>query len=200
MADLTVYKIGGSLLDLPVLASLLRDLIDRCAPSQVLFVSGGGTPADAVRLWDRQHQLGERRSHDLALKAMDLSRYLLCELLPCLRPVRSLAQIQRAADDQVPAVLCADCFLKSAEAQGHSPLERSWHVTSDSIAAWTARLAGAREFVLVKSTPLPAGISQHEAAAAGLVDAAFPQVASGMPRLGWLNAREQPAVVIPWPQ
>lgn len=195
---MTIYKIGGSLLDLPGLTETLRQVLTRHAGSPALLVPGGGTPANAVRDWDRVHELRDEPAHDLALAAMDLSGLLLATLVPELRLVRSVQQVQMAADDGVTGLLCADCFLKSAEAQGHEPLERSWRVTSDSIAAWTARVVGADELVLVKSTSLPVGLSLSEAARSGFVDEAFPEVAQPLNHIGWINARRQPIVVEPW--
>lgn len=195
---MTIYKIGGSLLDLPGLAEVINRLLARHAHSPAMLVAGGGTAAEAVRIWDQAHRLGDDAAHDLALAAMDLTSLLLAQLLPRLRPVRSVPQVRMAADDGVVGLLCADCFVKSAEAQGHAPLEHSWRVTSDSIAAWTARVVGAAELVLVKSVPLPVGISLADAARAGLVDDAFPDLAQGLPAVGWVNARSQPIVAEPW--
>ena len=68
-----IYKVGGSLLELPDLPRRLQDVVrpDVCP----LFVIGGGRTADLVREWDRLHQLGEERSHGLALKAMQLNEF-----------------------------------------------------------------------------------------------------------------------------
>jgi aspartokinase-like uncharacterized kinase len=193
-----IYKIGGSLLDLPGLADVIRELLSRQPGSPALFVAGGGAAADAVRVWDRAHRLGNDVAHDLALAAMDFTSLLLARLAPELRSVRSLQQVRMAADDRVPGLLCADCFVSSVEAHGHVPLERSWRVTSDSIAAWVARVIDAAELVLVKSVPLPAGMSLAEAAHAGLVDEAFPELAGKLPAVAWINARSTPIVVQRW--
>lgn len=196
---MTVYKIGGSLLDLPGLTAVIRQLIARRPESPALLVAGGGAAAEAVRVWDNAHRLGDETAHDLALAAMDLTSLLLAKLVPELRPVRSVQQVRMAAADGVPGLLCTDCFVKSAEGQGHLPIDRSWRVTSDSIAAWTAQIVCAAELVLVKSVPLPPGLSLADAARAGLVDEAFPEMARNLPLLGWLNARSQPRVVETWP-
>jgi aspartokinase-like uncharacterized kinase len=195
---MTVYKIGGSLLEQPELTDVLRRLLDRNPRSPMLFVAGGGAAADAVRAWDRVHQLGDESAHDLALAAMDLTSLLLARLVPAFRPVRSVQQVRMAAADGEPGLLCADCFIKSAEAQGHPRLERSWRITSDSIAAWAALVLGATELVLVKSVPWPVGLTLAEAAQVGLVDEAFPTVAAKLPAIGWVNARVQPVVGESW--
>ncbi len=193
-----IYKLGGSLLDLPGLAEVINGLLALRPRSPALLVAGGGAAAEAVRAWDKVHHLGDDVAHDLALAAMDLTSLLLARLVPKLRLVPSVQQVRMAADDGVVGLLCADCFVKSAEAQGHSPLERSWRVTSDSIAAWTARVVGADELVLVKSIPMPIGISLADAAQAALVDEAFPALAQELPAIGWVNARSQPIVTESW--
>ncbi|MBI3860387.1 MAG: hypothetical protein HY290_00675, partial [Planctomycetia bacterium] len=203
MCDSTVpatilCKIGGSLLDLPGLASVISGILCRNAPSPTLIVPGGGAAADAVRTWDTVHGLADEAAHELALAAMDLTGDLLAKLVPGMRQVCSIQQAQRAASDGVTGLLCAGCFVNSAEAQGHPPLERSWRVTSDSIAAWTAQVLGGASLILVKSVSLPPGITLADAAQIGLVDEAFPQLAQRLPLIGWINARGPSPAVETW--
>ncbi|MBN9120193.1 MAG: hypothetical protein J0I06_13690, partial [Planctomycetes bacterium] len=72
-----VVKVGGSLFDHPKLGPGLRRYVESFAPAEVLLVAGGGPAADAVREWDRVHELGEEASHWLALQALDVTRALL---------------------------------------------------------------------------------------------------------------------------
>jgi aspartokinase-like uncharacterized kinase len=198
MLPLTVYKIGGSLLDLPELPAVIRNVLAQRANHAALLVAGGGDAADLVREWDRLHSLGEEASHELALAAMDLSSALLSRLVPGLREVRSVHQVRAAASDNVVGLLCAGCFIKSAQTQGHAPLEHSWRITSDSIAAWTARVVAPAELVLLKSVPLPSGIALPDAARDGLVDEAFPEIAADLPTIGWVNARAARPMIERW--
>ena len=55
-----VYKIGGSLLDLPDLARRVELIVSPQSDGRPLFVVGGGPTANIVREWDRVHQLGRR--------------------------------------------------------------------------------------------------------------------------------------------
>jgi aspartokinase-like uncharacterized kinase len=180
------------------LPAVIRDVLAQRPRHAALFVAGGGAAADLVRAWDRLHSLGEETSHELALAAMDLNAALLSRLVPALREVRSVHQVRAAADDNVIGLLCTDCFIKSAQAQGHAPLEHSWRITSDSIAAWTARVLAPAELVLFKSAPLPRGISLPDAAREGLVDEAFPEVAADLPTIGWVNARAARPAIERW--
>jgi len=195
---LAVFKIGGSLFDLPDLPDVIQQVLDQRAGSVPLLVAGGGAAADLIRDWDRVHHLGEEAGHELALEAMDLTASFLARFFPEARLVRSEQQVQMAVTDGALSILCAGCFLKAAEAHGHAPLEHSWRVTSDSIAAWTAGLLAAAELVLVKSVPAPHGMTVAAAARAGLVDESFPAVAANLPAIGWVNARAARPAIETW--
>lgn len=197
-APLVVYKVGGSLLDLPGLADLIESTLAQRSGCGALLVAGGGAAADVVRDWDRRHHLGDETAHDLAIEAMGLTELLLSRLIPALRPVRNRRQLIEAVARRQTGLLCAGCFLRWGESTGFPSLMRSWRVTSDSIAAWTARLLEADELVLLKSVPVPAGRSFEEAARAGLVDLEFPRQAASLPRVSWLNARGVPTEITPW--
>jgi len=193
-----VYKVGGSLLDVPDLPAMIRDVLAQRPETSPLLVAGGGRAADLVREWDHVHGLGEELSHALALEAMDLGASLLSSLFPEARLVRSEEQARRAAGDHALSILCAGCFIKAAEADGQQALEQSWKITSDSIAAWTANVLGAAELVLVKSVPVPRDSTLAGAAEAGLVDECFPAIARDLPALGWVNARAKQPVIESW--
>jgi aspartokinase-like uncharacterized kinase len=196
--SLIVYKIGGSLFDLPGLSGVIREVLFQRPQQQALLIAGGGPAAEVVRQWDRVHHLDEVAAHELAIEAMDLTASLLARFLPEARLVRSEKQILQAAGGNVISLLCAGCFIKAAESRGYFPLERSWRVTSDSIAAWTGGVLSASELVLVKSIPLPDGMTADSAAQAGLVDEAFPQMGRRLPAIGWVNARSRPPLIEPW--
>lgn len=184
---LTIYKVGGSLLETPGLVDLVQDEMRRRPESAALVVVGGGLAADAVRRWDVAHGLGDERSHWLALEAMRLNEALLQELWPGLREVRSASQALAAANDGVVGLLCSSCFCRWAEAAGWPALPHTWGVTSDSIAAWAATILDA-ELVLFKSVDLLHGCRFEDAARQGLVDEHFPHVAKNVRRIGWVNA------------
>jgi aspartokinase-like uncharacterized kinase len=198
LRPLIVYKIGGSLYDLPELPLVLRHVLAQRPESSPLLVAGGGRAADLVREWDSVHELGHDSAHALALEAMDLGASLLARFLPEARLVRSEQQARMAVGDHALSILCAGCFIKAAEAEGQPALEHSWRVTSDSIAAWTANVLGAAELVLLKSIPTPCDLSVASAAEAGLVDKYFPAIAGDLPAIGWVNARDDQPVIESW--
>lgn len=193
-----VFKLGGSLLDLPDLPRTLDGILAQRPNHAPLVVIGGGASADVVREWDRMHHLGDTVSHELALEAMALNESFVQHLIPNTRLVRNEKQFHAAIAEQALPILCAACFLPWAESQGHVPLLRSWDVTSDSIAAWVARVLHAEELVLLKSADLPAGVTLSAASNQGLVDPYFATAAAEVPCISWCNARKANAVITPW--
>lgn len=195
---LVVYKLGGSLLDLPGLAEVIRAIVTHRQAASALIVVGGGAAADVVRDWDCRHHLGDDTAHDFVLQAMRLNEALLQTLLPELRAVRSAKQVALATAAGAAGLLCAHCFLGWAEASGHPALPRTWTLTSDSIAAFVAGILNADELVLLKSVPAPINATFDEAARAGLVDDHFPRYAQSLPRVSWANCRSVSPEIHPW--
>jgi aspartokinase-like uncharacterized kinase len=179
-----VIKVGGSLYNLPDLGPRLRGWLATLPARDILLVPGGGATADAVRAFDRLHRLGEERSHWLALQALSVNARLLAALLPGCRVV---ADVQEQAGWRV---LDAYRFaLADEEHPGRLP--HCWDVTSDSVAARAATVAGARELVLLKSVALPLGvIDWAEAGRRGLVDPFFAEAARGL-AVRVINFRER---------
>jgi len=169
-----VVKLGGSLYDLPDLAPRLRAWLKRRPESGLLLVPGGGPTAEVVRDFDRLHGLGEERAHRLALRALQLNAEFLKGLLP------SAMVIDRP--EQAPAGTCIldpFGFLSRDDALPHL-----WAVTSDSIAAHAAVVAGADQLVLLKSVEIPDRMSWEEAGERGFVDAWFARtLRPALPRL-----------------
>ena len=139
---LTVVKVGGGLGRgagddaLRALCQVLGELGER---HPLLVVPGGAGFADAVRDHDRRFGLPATASHRMAILAMELFGWLLGELIPGAERCADLAPHGAGrARVLLPARLALDA------------LPASWHVTSDSIAAWVAGRVGADRLVLVK--------------------------------------------------
>jgi len=157
----TVVKVGGSLYEWADLPARLRSFMKRLDAGNVMLVPGGGDVADAIRAFDRTHQLGEEASHWLALQALSVNARFLQALLP---------EAEIGASGPV-AILDAYPFFMDDEARpDHLP--HRWDVTSDSLAVRAACLLEAKELILLKSTSW-AGNDWREAHEAGVVDAYF---------------------------
>ncbi len=140
-----VLKVGGSLGRGSDLAHLGQAL-GRLGPHyRLLMVPGGGEFADVVRDHYQRYRLSEATAHRMALLAMDQYGCLLAELIPGSVTVQDLWSARRIAEDgRVPILLPAALALQA------DPLPNSWEVTSDSLSAWIAGLAGALCLVLLK--------------------------------------------------
>jgi aspartokinase-like uncharacterized kinase len=143
----------------------------------VLLVAGGGSLVDVLRDWDRQHQLGEETAHWLALRCLSVSAHFLASLLPGVKVVTDLASL--LPNMSTLAVVDGHAFAQADQGRSGS-LPHSWRVTSDSLAARIAHVAGARRLVLLKSTDIPDDLDWSEAGRRELVDPHFAKTAAGL--------------------
>jgi aspartokinase-like uncharacterized kinase len=177
-----VVKVGGSLFDLPDLGPRLRSWLER-STADVLLVPGGGLTADAVRRLDQIHQLGEEKSHWLALRALSVNAVFLAGLLPD-------AQIVITPDDWAVAAAAGRtpildphlfCLADECDAPAGA-LPHSWTVSSDSVAARFAAVAEADSLVLLKSATMRSPVDWEEASRREWVDAWFATEVNRAPR------------------
>jgi aspartokinase-like uncharacterized kinase len=170
-----VVKIGGSLYDLPDLGSRLGKWLASLGTREVLLVPGGGPAADVVRNLDQTHCLGEEAAHWLALQALSLNARFLATLLAADTNPAVIGDPKWChplwQGGRLP-ILDAHSFARMDEGRAGC-LPHHWSVTSDSVAARVAVVAGADRIVLLKSITLPDGIGWTEAGRRGFVDAYF---------------------------
>jgi aspartokinase-like uncharacterized kinase len=160
-------------------------------------VPGGGEFADAVREHDARFGLQPQTAHRMAILAMDQFGWALADLIPgAARCVEPAPPRDGGVSVLLPAALLAE----------RDPLPASWAVTSDSIAAWVAGVAGAGRLVLLKpvaglyrtwppSGPPTARLTVDELAAlqpAG-VDEHLPAVLRGAGVETWVIDGSEPA-------
>lgn len=191
----TVVKVGGSLLGWPGLPPRLSDYLKTLDHDATVLVAGGGRAADFLRELDSTHGIGEKRSHGLALIALDLTAHALAAVVPGLLVVDRPADLPAATARGRTPVLSPRWFLENNDRRSADPLAESWDVTTDSIAARLAVFLGADELVLLKSSGLGTATTRDEAARAGLVDPAFPETSATIRRLAFLNLRGDPPTV-----
>jgi len=190
---IAVYKLGGSLLRLPDLASRLRHLMRSAGEQRPILLCGGGAVADVVRDWDRLHHLQPEIAHALAMRSLKLNDALLETLLPECQSVASREAAESCWSSGQWPLLDAMDFLESERPLPGDALPRDWNVTSDSIAAWISIYWPAQRLVLLKSCDLPTGVSWTAAAHTQLVDPCFPALANRLPRIDWVNLRSESA-------
>ena len=185
----SIIKLGGSLLGLPDLRSRLTNFLGDFSRSRSILICGGGGAVDQVRKWDRIYNLGEERSHWLALRALSITARVAEKAVPGLELADSVESIEPLWEAGKIPVFDPFQFIIEIDEESIDSLPRRWRVTSDSIAARMARVFEARELVLLKSTTFPERISMSEAAELGMVDEYFPTAARDIHRVVAINLR-----------
>jgi dihydroneopterin aldolase len=185
--DLTVVKLGGSF----ALSPYLRDIVIEisAARGHVVIVPGGGPFADAVRDTQRRIGFDDGAAHKMALMAMAQFAEALASLASRrLRPASSLAAISTHLDaGDVPI------WSPWPLADGLEALPQSWHLTSDSLAAWLAGRLRAHRLTMLKYGNPPASLL--EAAEAAIVDPLFPSYAEASgAAIGWIDPSQPGAL------
>jgi aspartokinase-like uncharacterized kinase len=139
-----VLKVGGSLAEDPAsLTRLCQQLSVLAKAHRIAIVPGGGEFADTVRKFDKTYSLSDTVAHKMAVLAMDQYGFLLSDITPKAYISRSLEEVSNSATGTLPILLPSQLMFRE------EPLEHSWDVTSDTIAAYIACLLHAEKLVLV---------------------------------------------------
>jgi 5-(aminomethyl)-3-furanmethanol phosphate kinase len=172
-----VVKIGGSLGRGHSLRAAVEGLASLARHARILAVPGGGRFADLVRREQRRLGLDEASAHRVALRAMDQYGLVIGGLCRAARPVESLDEARREARRGRLPVLLAAATVDRARG-----LERTFRLTSDSIAAYLAGRERAPRLVLMKSCAgsrlrVPGRSALVSLAERAIVDPLFPALA-----------------------
>jgi aspartokinase-like uncharacterized kinase len=140
-----VIKIGGSLAENPErLRALCTKLSEFAKKYAIVVVPGGGRFADVVRDFDQRFTLSSEVSHRMAILGMDQFGLLLSQIIP-----NSCATYLLSDAKQLSEIGIVPIFLPSRLMFQEDPLENSWNVTSDSIAAYVASRLHVAKVLLV---------------------------------------------------
>lgn len=145
---LWVIKIGGSLYNSEYLVEWLNTL-SNCNKQNIIIVPGGGPFANQVRVVDQQYGLDQVLAHNMAVLGMQQFGYLLASLCPKLCLAASNEQIH-ACWNQAKAAVWEPFDMVNR----YCKLEKSWDVTSDSLAAWLASFLSVDRMLFVKSAEI----------------------------------------------
>jgi len=140
-----VIKVGGSLGRGDRLPELCRRLSHLGGKNKILIVPGGGAYADLVREDYQKYRMGEKIAHYMAILAMDQYGLLLHHLSEGSAVIRDPRLFLKEKDAGI-FIWTPSCYLADNDIFPYS-----WEVTSDSIAARAASLAGADLLVLLKN-------------------------------------------------
>lgn len=139
-----VIKIGGSLAEETIQFRKLCNKINGLSKKhEILIVPGGGRFADSVREFDRRFCISSEVSHQMAILAMDQFGMLLSDLIPDACVSYSLKTVTNTAANQMPSILLPSHLMFKVES-----LEKSWDVTSDTIAAYVAKEVKAKKLII----------------------------------------------------
>lgn len=139
----SVLKIGGSLLYyLEELKSFCKTLSKISETAKILVVPGGGIFANTIRDLQKRIKFSEDTAHWMAILAMNTYAFLLKDMIEGSKIICSL---EETSFRDKTVILAPFSLMKERD-----PLEHSWRVTSDSIAAYVAHQLGADLLVLVK--------------------------------------------------
>jgi len=139
-----VLKVGGSLAEDPAsLAMLCQELSVLAKAHRIVIVPGGGKFADTVRKLDKTYNISDVVAHKMAILAMDQYGLFLSDVTPSSYVSYVLKEINNSVNGMLPI------FLPSKLMFSKDPLEHSWDVTSDTIAAYIAGVLHAKKLVLV---------------------------------------------------
>jgi aspartokinase-like uncharacterized kinase len=140
-----VIKIGGSLAEDPEgLRALCNKLSELAKKYEIIVVPGGGRFADVVRDFDQRFTLSRSISHRMAILGMDQFGLLLSDITPNSYALHRLENAKRLSKAKKVPI-----FLPSHLMFQRDPLENSWDVTSDSIAAYVASRLHVAKVLLV---------------------------------------------------
>ena len=143
-ADIWAIKIGGSLYDSKHLIPWMNAL--SACPTKKIIIAGGGPFADQVRRADEKFQLNQEHSHNMAVMAMQQFSQLLSSLFPAMLLANSVSKIHQSWN-KVDEVIWEPYEMVRDQCN----LDKSWDITSDSLAVWLASILGINNILLVKS-------------------------------------------------
>ena len=147
--NLTVIKLGGSLMRSTELSYWLENIESVSLHSNVVIVPGGGEFADLVRNTQKERQFDDYVAHQMALLAMCQYGYLLNGMNKKLRIIEDMALFPSYFGKNLPLL-----WIPMSLINNDSDIAANWDFTSDSISLWLATKLCATRLVLVKSKVL----------------------------------------------
>jgi len=143
-----VIKIGGSLYDSSYLVDWLH-AISECESQKIIIVPGGGPFADLIREVDNHFNIDQCLAHNMAILAMQQYGYLMKSLCPSLTLVDTQKKMNACWSNRNVAIWEPFNMVRL-----YCDLEKSWNITSDSLAAWLAKYLSADQLLFIKSADI----------------------------------------------
>lgn len=144
----TIVKFGGSLMRDPIACKSLIAEFERMPllGEHLLIVPGGGLPDKAIEAIDADDPLSPFTAHHACGLAQDQTGYLLADPAFSSKLVVSsaLGECRRLTQQGSIPVLLPSRILFAMD-----PVEWSWDITSDAVAAWIAWVTGTPRLVVL---------------------------------------------------
>jgi len=163
-----VVKVGGSLFHRQETLDQAIEWINTHTELGLIVICGGGRLADVIRGMDKELNLGESLSHQLAIQTMRMNLTVLSSRFQNARIATRLDEIQTHSYRQGPLFFDLEPWHLTARMG-----PQIWENTSDSIAAALAVESQASELVLLKSAGPAAGQQAETVFQSDLVDPEF---------------------------
>ena len=162
-----VVKVGGSLYNTPELSHWLSALVKHSQQQAIVIVPGGGPFADQVRSAQDHHHFNDETAHHMAILAMKQFGLLLLALAPTCQALSTYG---------IPSAPIS-IWLPDDDLLSEPVLEKSWDISSDSIALWLATKFSAEQLLLIKH-PSVQTRSIKELSSSSIIDNGFAQLFS----------------------
>ncbi|HXW70631.1 MAG TPA: uridylate kinase [Methylocella sp.] len=176
---LIVVKLGGSLALSLGFAPWL-DVLSECRKPLIL-VPGGGPFADCARMAQAAMKFSDATAHHLALLSMEQFGVVLAAHSKKFVLADSRVEFEGASGaGKIPIWRPARMVLAASE------VPQTWDVTSDSLAAWLARVMGACHLLLIKSCNVAAPAPISDLVAKKIIDPLFPRFVAASSAEVWL--------------
>ena len=183
MNEIRVVKLGGSLLDSSETPGRLANWLQHQSPARTVIIVGGGELVEALRRLDRVFQLDQDDVHFAAIDLMTITAKLFQAKFPSWRLCTD-ESLSRSSFRSEISILDVAKWARSK-----TGLQKSWSVSSDSIAAAVAEEINADELVLLKSALPGPGESLGDILSSDYLDTDFINWASGLNSLRFVDLR-----------
>ena len=137
-----VVKVGGSLFPekaIELCESIVALNNSARSPKKIVFICGGGSFANKIRIYDHDIYFSDTASHNSAIMCMDIIGTLLADKVEGLEVAKSIDSAKSILNHgNLPVLIPSNIF------ESHDPFEHSWRVSSDSLAMYISDLLKAK--------------------------------------------------------
>ena len=137
-----VVKVGGSLFPekaIELCESIMALNNSARSPKKIVFICGGGSFANKIRIYDHDMHFSNTANHNSAIMCMDIIGTLLADKVEGLEVAKSIDSVKSILNHgSLPVLIPSNIF------ESHDPFEHSWRVSSDSLAMYISDLLKAK--------------------------------------------------------